>query len=398
VNILQSLAGMTELRITGADIAAALDTLTKNGIQVVSSAAENDVTYRLTLYRNDCKKAVYLLEKRGNEVEITRKRGIYWYFQRLICRPVLVLGCALLFCMALYMPTRIYFVRVEGNETIPANQILEAADGCGIRFGASRREVRSEQMKNRLLHNMPQLQWAGVNTYGCVAVITVKERTDPEAEFDFPEVGSIVASRDGIILSCTATSGNLLCRPGQAVRAGEVLISGFTDCGLCIQATLADGEVYAQTERQIRAVIPTEYVKCIAQETGVKKISLIIGKKRINLWKDSGICDTTCGRMYKEYYMTLPGGFQLPIGIAVENCTAYETVPETLPAQTCEEILSGFAQKDLSRQMIAGSIVQKEEQFREEEGIYVLKGTYICTEMIGRVRQEQIGEYNGENN
>ena len=398
MNITQSLAGMAELRVTGADIAASLDTLIKHDIQVVSSAAENDVTIRLILYRNQCKMAMDLLNKRGDEVCLTRRKGIYWHFLRLFHRPVLILGCVLLLCMAMYMPTRIYFVRVDGNEAIPANQILEAAEGCGIQFGASRREVRSEQMKNQLLHAMPQLQWAGVNTYGCVAVITVKERTEPDAEPDPPDVASIIASRDGIILSCTATRGSLLCRPGQAVRAGEVLISGFTDCGLSIQATLAQGEIYAQTERQINALMPTEYEKYFAQDSKMQNFSLLIGKKRINLWKDSGICDTTCGRMYKEYYMTLPGGFQLPFGIAVDSRVNYETVSDFRAPEVCEATLSRFAQKDLSLQMIAGHIVQKDEVFQEEDGIYVLNGTYICTEMIGRVRQEQIGEYNGENN
>lgn len=35
-------------------------------------------------------------------------------------------------------------------------------------------------MKNALLSAIPELQWAGVNTYGCRAVISVRERTLPE--------------------------------------------------------------------------------------------------------------------------------------------------------------------------------------------------------------------------
>lgn len=398
MDIFKSLAGMAELSLTGADIAGSLDALTRNNIPVFSATPESDVSVRLVIFRRDYKKALSLLQKRGDTLKLLRRTGLYWVFKGLLRRPVLVLGCAVLLAMGLYMPTRVYFVRIEGNEAIPSNQILEAAEICGIRFGASRREVRSEQMKNQLLQAMPQLQWAGVNTYGCVAVITVKERTDPAPEQEFPEVGSIVASRDGIILSCTATDGNLLCRPGQAVRAGEVLISGFTDCGLCIQATLARGDVFAQTERKIRAVMPLEYQEIVSEGDQKKKLSLIIGKKRINLWKDSGICDTTCGRMYKEYYVTLPGGFQLPVAIAVETHSCYETVLRTTTPDECEGLLSGFVQRYLSQQMIAGNILRKDQTFREVDGICVLEGKYICTEMIGRVRQEQIGEYHGENN
>ena len=37
--------------------------------------------------------------------------------------------------------------------------------------------IRSEKVKNSLLQRIPQLQWAGINTDGCVAVISVREKT-----------------------------------------------------------------------------------------------------------------------------------------------------------------------------------------------------------------------------
>lgn len=398
MDFLKSLAGMAELTLTGADIPASLDILTQNQITVFSAITESDVSVRLVIFRRDWKKAVSLLQKRGDSVKLRRRQGLYWLFKGLIHRPVLVLGCAVLLAASLYVPGRIFFVRVEGNGVIPVNQILEAADLCGIRFGASRREVRSERMKNQLLHAMPQLQWAGVNTYGCVAVITVKERADPEQEQKFSQVGNIVAARDGIILTCTATNGSLLCKPGQAVREGEVLISGFTDCGLCIRAALASGEVFALTQRRLTAVMPAQYEKILSTGLQQKKYSLIIGKNRINFWKDSGICDTTCGRMYKEYYMTLPGGFQLPIALAVEVRTEYVTESQTASGDEWAAMLSAFGQRYLKNRMVAGNVVMPQETFRTEDGVFLLEGSYICTEMIGRVRQEQIGEYNGENN
>ena len=96
----------------------------------------------------------------------------------------------------------------------------------------------------------------GVNTSGCVATVSVRERTDPEVTEQDSAVSNIVASRDGFIVSATVTRGNFLCRVGQSVKAGQVLISGYTDCGICIQATRAEGEIYAQTSRDFAAVTP----------------------------------------------------------------------------------------------------------------------------------------------
>ena len=172
---------------------------------------------------------------------------------------------------------------------------------------------------------MPQLQWAGVSTSGCVAIITVHERNVKEPAREKEGVCSIVAARDGIITEMTVLRGNGLCKPGMAVKAGQVLISGYQDCGICIRAAHAEGEILAYTQHCLMAVCPINRV--IRSETlGRKeKYSLIIGKKEINFMKYSGISGSSCVKIYEQKYMTLPGGFVLPIVFARESTIYYET-------------------------------------------------------------------------
>ena len=68
----------------------------------------------------------------------------------------------------------------ERVDVAAARKILERAEYCGVHFGAKAGSVRSEQVKNRLLFEIPELRWAGVNTTGCTAVITVAERQSGE--------------------------------------------------------------------------------------------------------------------------------------------------------------------------------------------------------------------------
>ena len=117
-----------------------------------------------------------ICQKRGDLLRVRKKTGIRTFRKKILARPVLLAGSLLLALFILFLPTRVLFVRAEGNIRIPEKQILEAAESCGIRFGASRKDVRSEKTKNALLSGIPELQWAGVNTYGCVAVISVRER------------------------------------------------------------------------------------------------------------------------------------------------------------------------------------------------------------------------------
>ncbi len=392
----KSMAGMMEVELTSAEPEMALQAVNHHGIEIFYMRQVSELTCCFRIRRRDYQKLASLSQKRGETLRILRKMGIFWLGKRLLARPVFLVGIIFFLLVVMYLPTRVLFVRVEGNKTIPARRILASAEECGICFGASRREVRSEKAKNALLSAVPELQWAGVNTSGCVATVSVRERTIAEPAEEEKQVTSIVADRDGYILSSTVTKGNPLVQIGQTVKAGQILVSGYTNCGICIQATASEGEIIAQTNRSLDAVMVSECVRRGEIQSVKKKYSLIIRKKRINLWKDSGISDTSCGRMYEEYYITLPGGFRLPIALCVETCTSYENRTVEIPQEEAEGALREFAGNYLLQQMVAGEIRNRTETVSPEDGMYRLIGNYVCVEMIGRVRQEQIGDTNGK--
>ncbi|MBQ8237016.1 MAG: sporulation protein YqfD [Oscillospiraceae bacterium] len=388
MGLFRNLAGEIRVRLTSADVAEALAAVSGAGIPIKNAAAEDELTFSFTIARGDYKKLSSIAKRRGDLIRLTDRRGIYWDLQRLRRRPVFIFGMVFLLMMAMFVPSRVLLIEVRGNTTIPASQIIEAAGECGICFGASRREVRSEKVKNALLEAMPELAWAGVNTYGCRAVISVRQR-DPEPEkMQRPEVAHIVAARDGFVLSCDVVSGSGQCIPGQAVKAGEVLISGYTDCGICITATRADGEIMAATTRALTAVTPAECMKKGRQIKETVKYSLIVGKIRINFDNNSGILDASCGRMVTNYHLTLPGGYRLPVTLVKQTATEMElSAIGTEPT-----VLQDYAVRYLGSQMIAGTVTEAVESITEDGGVWMLTGDYACTEMIGRERAEQNGE------
>ena len=383
------LSGMVEVELTSADPAGALRAINEAGITVYKAQQQGDLTLRFFLLRRDHRKLRLMAEKRGERLTYAGRRGGYWAVKQLFRRPVLMAGAFLILLLTIFLPTRIYFVEVEGNVSIPKNLIVEKAESCGIGFGSTRREVRSERMKNALLQAVPELKWAGINTYGCRAVISVRERTAPEEESKKGGVSSIVAARDGIVREMTVLKGNPVCKVGQAVKAGQVLISGYTDCGICIRAAHAEGEILAQTQRTMTAVLPVKTCQRSEMIHQEKKFSLIIGKKQINFCKDSGISDTSCDKMYSVNYITLPGGFELPIALVTEVWTYYDTQTVQIDEQTAEEILKSFSGRYLTGTMTAGQIEDRVEAIRWEEGIDCLGGRYACLEMIGKTRLEE---------
>lgn len=386
---------MARLELTCADNAMALMELSAMDIDLYDTVSDEErLTVAFTVKQRDTVAVRKLAQRRGYSLRLIRRKGLACYCTGLLRRPVLCGGLALLMAVAVWLPGKVLFIRVEGNDKVPTKLILEAASECGIRFGASRVQVRSQRVKDELLGAIDGLDWAGVTTSGCVATITVSERQNAQI-LDDSGICSIVASRDGIVTGCTATSGKLQCRVGQAVKAGQLLISGYTDCGLKIQTTRAQGEIYAQTSRDLSAITPTEGMKNATITYTEKKYAVIIGKNRINLYKGSGISGDSCVKMYSDYYVTLPGGFQLPVVIVTEVWCRTELSSSAITQEQAQQTLSEFAAGYLPSCMIAGQIMTGEETFLSGDGYCSLQGKYACHEMIGQVRNEEIIKPNG---
>ena len=391
----KSFAGMVRVRITSGSLPITLSRINDRGVVLLDLKYIDELTAEATVYRSDCSFLQDYLSSRGQSIKVVEKAGVFWAFQKLLHRPVLVLGVIIYLAFALYLPTRVLFVHVDGNSLVPTNLILEKADKCGIGFGVSRREVRNERIKNALLGEIPELQWVGVNTYGCVAVISVKERSVTKQEEQIVGVSNIVASRDGVVTELFCTKGAVKCRVGQAVKAGQILVSGYTDCGIFIKASRAQGEIFATTLHEVALKTPMQCAARSNKTSEKTKYSLQIGKKLIKLSQDSGISPSTCVKMYETKYMELPGGFRLPVALICERFIIHEQKAVDTSEEDAQKWLKHFSRAYLQSQMIAGYIIDYSEVLVSEDDSYCLYGRYFCHEMIGQERNEEIIQNNG---
>ncbi len=390
MDIWQSFNGIVTIRITSADIAGLLSALHEQNIPLEHIQFVDELCCTFCVQRQYIGTIKRITQMRGENWEITQRRGIHWQARSLLKRPVLIMGLIAMLALTLWIPSRVFFFCVDGNSCIPDKKILESAGQCGIVFGASRREIRSESVKNMLLSAIPELEWVGINTNGCVATISVRERQAGDDTRPGNVVSSIVATRDGVIRELTVTGGSAACKTGQVVKAGQVLISGYTDCGISIRAERAQGEVYAQTNREFSCIMPQNFIQRGERVGQMRKTSLIIGKNRINFSQDSGILDTGCVKMYEENYVTLPGGFVLPIAFVTETYIYYEDRGSVAVGELESAMLPQLAQDYLCSQMIAGKILNSQVDISRQEDFLLLNGKYECLEMIGQERLEEI--------
>ena len=381
--------GMIRIRLISPDMGHTITELTKKGVLLEKIQYIDELTIICMIKSRWLHVIKNFPFKYGERVIILEKQGNYWHIHNFLCRPILLAEAVVFLFLSYYVPAHIYFFQIVGNHQIPSNQIQETAFISGLEFGMLSRNIHSESLKNAIIGMIPQLRWVGITTKGSIATIHVKEGQMTDKKTDKTAgISSIVAACDGIIEKVTVLKGNPICKPGQAVRKGQMLISGLTDCGLSIRATDAEGEVYARTEHFLSCISPEPSLKRGALDHVESEFSLVIGKKIIKLWNHSGISTTKCVKMYKEYAMSLPGDFSLPVSLRCEKYYYY--TPCTYDISRAPDWLPIYSAQYLQSHMIAGKIVSQYGVAAKIPGGYLYSGTYRCFEMIGRIKSEEI--------
>lgn len=389
-------AGKIRIRITSTSVARIISKANDAGITFSHLDWIDDLSVETTVKSSWYSDLIKIAERTGGQIEIRERIGVFWRICAFRRRPILLLSLALYLAVALFVPTRIFFVKVVGNTTVSEETILTEAEKAGVSFGVCKKDIRSEKIKNVLLSSFDALQWAGVNTYGCVAEISVRERIGGDDVTAQEGIRSIVAKCDALVREMTVTKGNGLCKVGDVVKKGQVLISGYTDCGIQIKATAAEGEVYGETTHIIHAISPLIRHKRGTEAGENKKYSLLIGKKLIKLYNGSGISDTGCVKMYEKKYLTLPGGFELPLAILVETQICHDSKTVSLTEEQFGEMTTLHTRNLLLQDMVAGRILSEKVQMHADEDVLHFHGRYYCYEMIGKLFYEEIIDGNDQ--
>ena len=112
-------------------------------------------------------------------LKILRREGVPFFLGRFRNRTALAIG--LVVCgMGLFLGSFfIWDFEVEGNQSVSDETILRALEHCGVELGSFGLSLDGEDLRNRVLLEVPELSWIAVNVSGCRAKVQVRERKMP---------------------------------------------------------------------------------------------------------------------------------------------------------------------------------------------------------------------------
>lgn len=275
--------------------------------------------------------------------------------------------CIFLF---LFLNSRVFDVRILGEKKDANQEVLSALSREGLYPGASFHSLDFSEIENGLKQACPSVAWINLHRRGTVVYVNFIEREEGDAS-PAPSLSNLVAKEDGIIVAVSPGSGVANVKVGDAVKAGDLLVSAVHPDGTVSGAT---GEVLARVEGEIFAKAAYRESKTALQRQKNVEITLNFFGFSINIFKNYRNLPSGCDIIENNRQLQLLGRASLPISLSFQ--TAYLPKEETV-VLTEEEVMH-LAQARLNAAMSEllplGEIVslQTEGTFTDEGYIFTL--------------------------
>ncbi len=362
---------------------ALLDICLQNGINYTSFCclADGGISFCTTFASAHRLKT--LCKACGVPITVCRRRGLPWFLYRHRRRAGLALGCLAAIALMLLSGRFVWDVRVTGNVEMTREEVLAELRGCGLHIGAYIPNIQTGALENRILIASDRISWVSVYLDGTVARVQVIEHSNAPAHEDTTRPANLIAAADGQIEVVQLYRGNCVVVRGQAVKKGDLLISGIYDSNVYgYRWTRAAGKVMARTEHDFRVEIPLAYEKKEASDPLCAEIKLNFFDFSLKIFKNSGNLPPMCDIIEEEKRAWCPGEYALPLGLAVTTAIPYTTQPAT---RTPDEALQlAYAELDL----LLGGLSDTSEFLRKDitttltDGSLILECTVSCIEDI----------------
>jgi similar to stage IV sporulation protein len=251
-------------------------------------------------------------------------------------------------------------------------------------LGSSLRNFRAGELENRVLLQSDDLAWISVNLDGTVARVQVVERADPAGEGGSEKrPANLIASCDGQIESVMLYRGECVVKVGQAVRAGELLVSGVYDSqSVGARFTRAAGKILARTERSLRVEIPLETTEKVLLGEEKSGIWLNFFQKSVKIFKNTGNEGGCCDIIRVDNHFTGFGSRELPVSLTVETRRCYEEVPVRRGEEEALELAYLALEEQLSRLSGEVQLLRKDIEVSMTDTSLILDCTVLCIEDI----------------
>lgn len=392
---ISALRGGARIRITGANTAQVLNRCVESGVDFGKAVASDEFTVDISVKRKDAGKVYIIAERSMCTAQLLRENGIPVQGRRIKKRYVLMIAPVLLIVFMAWSSMHVWDIQVVGNETISDGEILRALSKAGVTTGSYWPSFVSDNIRSRVMVQIPEIRWITVNITGSRATVLVRERVQSPELFKENAGVNIEAEKAGIITDICIYRGQSRIKHGQTVAQGDVLVSGAVDSTFADTRTLhAKADIWARTWYEIVSAAPLSEHRKLSEGSEEKGLSLVFGDKRINFYNNSGKVGENYDKIYSERRLGVEGIFSLPFKLVRTAITEYELVEVQLDANDVADRLKAELLDELSGRIgLDGEIISTAFTHIEKDGIIYVTLRAECHENIAAEREMTQAEF-----
>lgn len=356
--------------------------LIQQGLQPYDMCRTEDGRMELTLPRRQFRKIRTARRMAGVHIAVLDKGGLPKTVQKYRKRWGLAIGAGLALIFVFLMSGFVWSIRFEG-EVQNRESLLAALREEGLFEGCWRGRVDADAVESRLMSGDLGLSFVSVVFKGSVAQVQIVYEK-PKPEMLSTEPCNLVADCDGVITYMMVKEGVPVVQAGDAVQAGELLVSGIFDSETVgIRKVHAQGQVYARTSQTLRVEMPYQTVECRRTGKIRRKFTLKIFNFSINLYFGGGIPYAIYDKIETSTDAHI-GEFILPLSVITHTYYEKEEITVTVSAEQAQAAAEQMLEMQEWREFFGCEYVCTDKGVTHGDGMAVAQGEYIRVRDIAR--------------
>ena len=381
--------GGVRLEITGADPQRVLNKCVQEGIEFIRVVPSGDFAVALTIKRKDLNRVYIISERQMCSIEKISETGLPAQAIRMRKRHAFFVIPLLLMLLLAWSSLHVWEINVVGNMEVTDGEIILALEKAGVKVGSFWPSFFSDNIRSRVMVQIPQLRWIAVNVSGSRAEIVVRERVEKPEISDNREKIHVVAEKAGVVTGVFAYNGQKMISAGQTVAKGDILVSGLVQSAVAPMRTEhAKADIWARTWYELAAAAPVFEQRKIPNDEESTFFSALLGDKRINFYHNSGKEGENYGRINSEYSLSIAGALYVPFELMKSSVSGYTISEVELDIDTVSEELKLELMAELSKRIgEGGSISETVFSHAIKDGILYLTLRAECVENIACERE-----------
>lgn len=341
--------------------------------------------YELFISVKNFRKLKPIIKKTRTKVVILNRYGLPFFLHKYRKRKVFFAGFVCCVISIYVMSAFVWNIHIEGNYSRTDEVILEYLKTTGVYHGMRKSQIDCPRIVKDIRKKFDDIIWASASVEGTRLLIQVKENTDTVRENTEKEeeASDLVAAQDGKIVRIITRTGVPLVAAGDAVKKGDILVSGRVEIKNDAQEVTgyryqtADADIYMEVTENYENTMSVSFEK--KEYTGRKRTLFYI-RSRHHLLK-LGVARNKFENIEEyttEEQLKLGEHFYFPLSFGKIEKKEYKIKTQNHTQKELQKLLSDEFQlfcRDLAKKGVA--IIEKDVKIYNGQKKAAAKGEII---------------------